>query len=312
MRKLAVVAIGGNAIIRAGQRGTTEEQLKNADETCRQIVGLVQENYAIVLTHGNGPQVGAALMRSELAATQVYTHALDVCDAETQGSMGYLLQVSMRRNLAQVGLERSVATVITQVLVDRNDPAFENPTKPIGPFYSREEALRRQEEFGWVMVEDADRGYRRVVPSPTPLDIVELDVIQTCVEHGIITIAVGGGGIPVIQVGGDLVGVEAVIDKDRASALLGKLLKSEMLVIPTAEEYVYLNYRKPGQRPLQRMTLSEAGAYSRDGQFPPGNMGPKIESAIDFLENGGREVIITTPEKIVDALHGRTGTHIVP
>jgi len=312
MRKLAVVAIGGNALIRAGERGTIAEQLKNADETCRQIVRLVQEAYSVVITHGNGPQVGAALMRSELAAHQVYTHSLDVCDAETQGSMGYLLQVSMRRSLARVGLQHPVATVITQVLVDSKDPAFEDPTKPIGPFYSREEALRRQEEFGWVMIEDAARGYRRVVPSPKPLDIVELDVIRTCVERGIITIAVGGGGIPVVCGNGDLHGVEAVVDKDRASALLAKLLQAEFLIISTGEEYVYLNYRKSDQRPVPRMTLEEAVAYSRDGQFPPGNMGPKIESAVEFLQHGGREVIITTPEKIVDAIKGRTGTRIVP
>ncbi|MEE9225794.1 MAG: carbamate kinase, partial [Bacteroidota bacterium] len=203
-------------------------------------------------------------------------------------------------------------TVITQELVERNEPAIEQQTKPIGPFYSREEALRRQEEFGWVMIEDAARGYRRVVPSPKPLDIVELDVIRTCVERGIITIAVGGGGIPVVCGNGDLHGVEAVVDKDRASALLAKLLQAEFLIISTGEEYVYLNYRKSNQRPVPRMTLEEALAYSRDGQFPPGNMGPKIESAVEFLQHGGREVIITTPEKIVDAIKGRTGTRIVP
>lgn len=312
MRKLAVVAIGGNAIIRAGQRGTIDEQLKNADVTCRQIVGLVQEDYSVVITHGNGPQVGAALIRSELAARQVYTHSLDVCDAETQGSMGYLLQVSMRTHLAREGLNHSVATVITQVLVDRDDLAFDRPTKPIGPFYSREEALRRQEELGWLMVEDADRGYRRVVPSPMPLDIIELEVIRACVERGIIIIAVGGGGIPVIRADGGLQGVEAVVDKDRASALLATQLQAELLIIPTAEEFVYLNYRKSGQRPIERMSLKEAAAYTRDGQFPPGTMGPKIESAVSFLQHGGREVIITTPEKIVNALKGRAGTHIVP
>lgn len=312
MRKLVVVAIGGNAIVRAGERGTIDEQLKNAEGTCQQIVGLVREDYSVVITHGNGPQVGAALMRSELAAHQVYTHSLDVCDAETQGSMGYILQVSMQRSLARIGLDRSVATVITQVLVDRDDPAFEHPTKPIGPFYSREDAMRRKQEYGWEVVEDAARGYRRVVPSPKPLDIVELDVIRACVERGIITIAVGGGGIPVIRTDGGLQGVEAVVDKDRASALLARLLKAEYLIMPTGEEYVYLNYRKPDQRAIERMTSREAVSYIEDGQFPPGNMGPKIESAVEFLEHGGRQVVITTPEKIVDALQGRTGTRICP
>lgn len=312
MRKLVVVAIGGNAIVRAGERGTIDEQLKNAEGTCQQIVGLVREDYSVVITHGNGPQVGAALMRSELAAHQVYTHSLDVCDAETQGSMGYILQVSMQRSLARIGLDRSVATVITQVLVDRDDPAFEHPTKPIGPFYSREDAMRRKQEYGWEVVEDAARGYRRVVPSPKPLDIVELDVIRACVERGIITIAVGGGGIPVIRTDGGLQGVEAVVDKDRASALLARLLKAEYLIMPTGEEYVYLNYRKPDQRAIERMTSREAVSYIEDGQFPPGNMGPKIESAVEFLEHGGRQVVITTPEKIVEALQGRTGTRISP
>lgn len=312
MRNLAVVAVGGNAIIRAGEQGSIAQQLSNAEKTCQQVAALVKEGLSIVVTHGNGPQVGASLMRSELASRQVYTHPLDVCDAETQGSMGYMFQVSLRNNLSRLGLQRSVATVITQVLVDREDPAFGHPTKPIGPFYSRDEARHREREFGWVMVEDATRGYRRVVPSPMPLEIVELDVIRACVAQGIIPIAVGGGGIPVIRSNGNLQGVEAVIDKDHASALLARLLGAELLILPTGEEYVYLDYRKSGQRSVERMTVQEAEGYSRDGQFPAGNMGPKIEAALDFLRHGGREAIVTSPEKIVDAVKGKTGTHIVP
>ena len=312
MRNLAVVAVGGNAIIRAGEQGSVAQQLSNAEKTCLQVAELVKEGLSIVVTHGNGPQVGASLMRSELASRQVYTHPLDVCDAETQGSMGYMLQVSLRNSLSRLGLQRSVATVITQVLVDREDPAFGHPTKPIGPFYSRDEARHREQELGWVMVEDATRGYRRVVPSPMPLEIVELDVIRACVTQGIIAIAVGGGGIPVIQSNGNLQGVEAVIDKDHASALLARLLGAEFLILPTGEEYVYLDYRKPGQRSVERMTVQEAEAYSREGQFPAGNMGPKVEAALDFLRHGGREAIVTSPEKIVDAVKGKTGTHIVP
>jgi carbamate kinase len=265
----------------------------------------------VVVTHGNGPQVGAALLRSERAADQVYTHPLDVCDATTQGEIGYLLQQSLQAALAEAGLTTPVVTVVTQVVVSPDDPAMLHPTKPIGPFYSEREARAKQAQFGWAIVEDAARGYRRVVPSPEPLEIVEEGVIRRLADTGVLVIAVGGGGIPVVRQGRALRGVEAVIDKDRASALLAARLGTDYFIISTDADRVYVNYKKPDQRPLGRVTAAEVEAHARDGQFPPGNMGPKIESALRFVRNGGREVIITSYERLLDAVRGEAGTHIV-
>jgi len=311
MAKTALVAIGGNSLIRAGEKGTIAEQLANTRRTAAAIVHIIRAGYHVVVTHGNGPQVGAALLRSERAADQVYTHPLDVCDATTQGEIGYLLQQSLQAELAAAGLTTPVATVVTQVVVSPTDPAMERPTKPIGPFYSAREAHAKQAQFGWSIVEDAARGWRRVVPSPEPLEIVEEGVIRRLIDTGVLVIAVGGGGIPVVRRGRELHGVEAVIDKDRASALLAARLQTRSFIISTDADRVYVNYKKPDQRPLARVTAADIEGYYREGQFPPGNMGPKIESALRFLRDGGREVIITSYERLPDAVRGEAGTHIV-
>jgi carbamate kinase len=312
MPKLALVAIGGNSLLRAGERGTIDEQRANAALTARYLVRLIQHGYHLVLTHGNGPQVGAQWLRSEIASAQVSPEPLDVCVADTEGAIGYILESALQDALADARLAIPVATIIAQVVVDAEDPAFEHPTKPVGPFYSADEARRREQQLGWYMVEDAARGYRRVVPSPAPLEIVEIDAIGSMVHDGYVVITVGGGGIPVVRRGRHLVGVEAVIDKDSASGLLAHLLRIETLFISTATEHVYLNYARPEQRALARLTVSEAQGYLDAGHFPPGSMGPKIAAAIRFLRGGGKNVIITAPECLLDAALGRTGTWIVP
>jgi carbamate kinase len=288
MARTALIAIGGNSLIRAGEKGTIGEQLANTRRTARAVVGLIQDGFSLVLTHGNGPQVGAALLRSERASDQVYSQSLDVCDASTQGEIGYLLQQSLH-----------------------NDPAMLHPTKPVGPFYSRTDAEERARLLGWQVVEDASRGYRRVVPSPEPLEVVEEGVIRSLLAQGVLVIAAGGGGIPVVRTPEGLRGVEAVIDKDRVSALLASRLGVECFIISTDADRVYVDYRKPAQRPLGRVTVAEMEAHTAAGQFPPGNMGPKVESALRFLRSGGREVIITSYEHLRGAAHGEAGTHIV-
>lgn len=311
MSKAALIAVGGNSLIRAGEKGTIAEQLANTRRTAAAIVGLIRDGYHLVVTHGNGPQVGAALLRSERASDQVYSHSLDVCDASTQGEIGYLLQQSINNQLSAAGLRVPVVTVLTQVVVSRDDPAMRHPTKPIGPFYSRADAEERKRLLGWEIVEDAARGYRRVVPSPEPIDIVELDVIRLLLDQGVLVIAVGGGGIPVVRSNGTLEGIEAVIDKDRASALLASELGVDVFVISTDADRVYLDYKKPTQRALHRVSAEELEAHYRAGQFPPGNMGPKVESALRFLRNGGKEVVITSYEHLSEAVEGDAGTHIV-
>jgi carbamate kinase len=311
MAKSALIAVGGNSLIRAGEKGTIAEQLANTRRTAAAIVNVLRRGYQIVVTHGNGPQVGAALLRSERASSQVYGQTLDVCDAATQGEIGYLLQQSLKNELTRAGLEIPVVTVLTQVVVSRDDPAMQHPTKPIGPFYSRAEAEEKKRILGWQIVEDAARGYRRVVPSPQPIDIVELEIIQRLLEQGILVIAVGGGGIPVVRSIAGLEGIEAVLDKDRASALLACRLGVDLLAITTDTDYVYLNYKQPTQRALTHVTSEEIRAYAHAGQFPPGNMGPKVESALRFLREGGHEVIITSYEHLCDAVDGLAGTHIL-
>ena len=311
MSRLAVIAIGGNSITKAGQVGTIKEQFANAAETAEHVASIIARGWDVVLTHGNGPQVGNVLMRVELAAPYVYTLPLDTCDSDTQGGMGYMLQQVLGNALKKRGVNKPIATIITQVLVDENDPAFKNPTKPIGPFFSQLEAERRKTERGWDIVEDVGRGWRRVVPSPFPLEVIEEDVIRRCVQSGIIVIACGGGGIPVARRDNELHGVEAVIDKDRASALLALKISADMLLISTAVEKVAINYRKSNEQWVDRFTISEVERYLAEGQFPPGSMGPKMESAVAYLKGGGQRVIISTPEKLCDALDGKTGTHIV-
>jgi carbamate kinase len=311
MSKTALIAVGGNSLIRAGEKGTVAEQLANSRRTAAAIIGLIRDGYSLVVTHGNGPQVGAQLLRSERGSDQVPGQTLDVCGAATQGEIGYLLAQALRDELAVAGLTLPVATVITQTVVAADDPAMQHPTKPIGPFYSRADAEQRKRLFGWHIVEDAARGYRRVVPSPEPIEIIEMPIIRALINEGMLVVACGGGGIPVVRTNGGIKGIEAVIDKDRASALLAAKLGVDLFIISTDADRVYVDYKKPTQRPLAKVTAAEIEAYYKDGQFPPGNMGPKIESALRFLQAGGREVIITSYEYLREAVAGRAGTHIV-
>lgn len=320
--KSMLLAVGGNSLIRAGEKGTICEQLGNARRTAAEIVKLVRDGYRIVLTHGNGPQVGAALLRSERGASQVPGLPLDVCDASTQGEIGYLLQQSLDSEFRAVGLHVPVVTVLTQVVVSLNDPAMQHPSKPIGPFYCESDANQRKQMFGWEIIEDAARGYRRVVPSPLPLDIVEFEVIRDLMNLNVLVIACGGGGIPVAWRGGRLQGVEAVIDKDRVSALLASRLGVELFVISTDTDYIYLNYKRAGQEPLRRVECAELREHAAAGHFPPGNMGPKVESVLQFLNGDGaahnenvapeREAIITSCENLNGAVRGPLGTHVLP
>ena len=290
--KTILLAVGGNALIRAGEKGTIAEQIANARRTALEIAGLIRDGYRIVLTHGNGPQVGAALLRSERGASQVPGHPLDVCDASSQGEIGYILQQSLETELRLAGLRVPVVTVVTQSVVSPDDPAMKHPSKPIGPFYSLADAEEKKRQFGW--------------------QIVELEVIQDLVQRGVLVIACGGGGIPVTWQDGGMVGVEAVIDKDRASALLASRLGVDSFVISTDTDYVYLDYKKPTQRPLLSVEAGELASHYADGHFPAGNMGPKIESVLRFLKNGGKEAIITSGNYLRKALGGEGGTHILP
>ncbi len=309
--KTALIAIGGNSLIRAGEKGTHAEQLSNARKTAAALVKLLCDGYRLVVTHGNGPQVGADLLRSERASDQVPPLPLDACGAETQGEIGYVLAQSLQREIASRSLRVPVASVMTQTVVDPNDPAMLHPSKPIGPFYTREEAENRRRTLGWNIVEDAARGYRRVVPSPEPIEIVELEVIRSLVNDGVLVIACGGGGIPVVRKNGGVQGVEAVIDKDRASSLLALELGVDLFVISTDVDRIYLDYKKPAQRPLELVTASSLEQHYRAGHFPPGNMGPKVESVLRFLRDGGREAIVTCYEQLHAAVTGNAGTHIV-
>lgn len=310
MGKPLLIAIGGNSLIRAGQSGSVKEQIENANTTCRHIARLVEQGHRIVITHGNGPQVGAQLIRSEMASQQVYQLPLDSCDASTQGELGYVLQNAMRNALHALSIKIPVITILTQVVVDELDPAFSNPSKPVGPFYSKEVAEARKRELGWEIIEDAARGYRRIVPSPSPLEIVELEAIRYCLSQGFVVIAAGGGGIPVVCRGGVYYGLEAVVDKDKASSLLATKLGLETFVTSTDTDKVYLNFKKQNQLALDRISVAQAEQYLCENHFLPGSMGPKIEAAIDFLSSGGRKVIITRSELISEALKGRAGTHI--
>ncbi len=309
--KRILITLGGNAILPARGTGTFEEQCSITRLTMQPIAELIRDGVQVVLSHGNGPIVGNILIRNEAAREQIPPMPLDVCGADSQGGIGYMMQQSLQNELRRLGAERPVTTVVTQIVVDERDPAFRRPTKPIGPFYTQERARLLAKEKGWTIVEDAGRGYRRVVPSPRPLEVIEIAAIRTLVEDGMTVIAAGGGGIPVSrQWDGALHGVEAVIDKDLASSLLARLLGCETLVIITGVERVSVNFRKPDQRDLGEATLEEMERYQREGHFPAGNMGPKVEAAIEFLRGGGAEVIITAPERTREALEGKTGTRI--
>ena len=311
MSRTALVAVGGNSLIRAGEKGTIAEQLANTRRTAQAIVGLIRLGYSLVITHGNGPQVGAQLLRSERASDVVYGQTLDVCGAASQGEIGYLLAQSLQNELAAADMDVPVVSLVTQTVVSANDPAMRHPSKPIGPFYSRPVADEKKRLLGWQIVEDAARGYRRVVPSPEPIEILELAVIRSLVDRGVLVVSTGGGGIPVMRVNGRLQGVEAVIDKDRASALLASQLGVDLFVISTDTQYVFLNYKKPNQTPLTHVTAAQLEQHLRAGHFPPGNMGPKVESVLRFLHSGGREAVITSYEHLCEAVQGSAGTHIV-
>ncbi len=313
MAKVAVVAIGGNSLIKDKDHQTVPDQFEATRETCVHIAGMIEQGWDVVITHGNGPQVGFILLRSELASNVLHTVPLDSCGADTQGAIGYMIQQSLYNEFEKRGMKKQAATVVTQAVVGKDDPAFQNPSKPIGPFYSEEEAKKLGAERGWVVKDDAGRGWRRVVPSPIPLEIVERSAIKTLLDAGFVVIGVGGGGIPVVRdEDGNLRGVEAVIDKDYASGLLAASIQADLFLISTAVDRVALNYGKPGQRWLNQVTLAEAEQYLAEGHFAPGSMGPKIRASIEFLKQGGREALITSPENIERALVGETGTRIVP
>jgi len=314
--KIAVIAIGGNSLIKDKAHQTVEDQYLAAKETCAHIADMIEAGYDVVIGHGNGPQVGFILRRSEIAAKAEGMHEvpLDVCGADTQGAIGYALQQNLQNELKRRGKERGVATVVTQVLVDAGDPAFKAPSKPIGSFMEKTEADRRQRDMGWNVVEDAGRGWRRVVPSPLPQEIVEIDAIRALIAAGIIVISTGGGGIPVVRnAEGNLEGVAAVIDKDFGSSLLAANVGAELFVISTAVEKVALEFGKPEQKWLDRMSLAEAKAYLAEGRhFAKGSMAPKIQAIVRFLEAGGKRALITNPQNIGRALRGETGTEITP
>ena len=312
MAKIAVVAIGGNSLIKDQEHQTVPDQFEAIRETCRHIASMLERGWNVVITHGNGPQVGFSLLRSELASHVLHTVPLDSCVADTQGTIGYMIQQCLYNEFKRRGIKKQVVTLVTQVLVHKNDPAFQNPTKPIGPFYDEDKAQRYRKERGWNVKEDSGRGWRRAVPSPIPVRIIELDAAKTLVDLGFVVVAVGGGGIPVIEEDGELKGIEAVIDKDYASALLAIDIKADLFLMSTAVEKVALNFGKSNQKLLGRMTLAEAKEYYEEGHFPPGSMGPKIQAIINFLEMGGEKAIITNPENIERALLGETGTRILP
>ena len=312
-KKTAVVALGGNAITKKGEEDTIARQFANTRESLRGIVELIRDGYNLAITHGNGPQVGNAVLRVELARGKAPILSLGICVADTEGGMGYMIEQSLQNRLKKERIRRDVVTIVTQVIVDKDDPSIKEPSKFIGQFYTRQEAKRLARQRGWVMKEDRAKMWRRVVPSPVPLEIVEKKTVKNLVEKGVIVIAAGGGGIPVyMEKNGALEGVDAVIDKDRASAILARDIGAELLLILTDVEKVALHFATVFQRELDELTVEEAKKYQKEGHFPAGSMGPKIEAAIQFLESGGKEVIITSIPKAYDAVKKRTaGTRIV-
>lgn len=312
MEKIAVIAIGGNSLIKPGERGTIDEQFAAVQETVENIYQIIEMGYRVVITHGNGPQVGNILIQAEAGKEQVPSMPLYYCGAFTQGGMGFMIQQVARNLFLQKGHVQDVATIVTQVLVDEADQAFENPSKPIGPFYKTlDELQHRIDNHGWSVVEDAGRGYRRVVASPKPVDIIEKKVIKTLIDNGDLVIAVGGGGIPVISKDNELQGISAVIDKDFASSLLATEIKADLFIISTGVEKAALNFKSENPVWLDNITVSDCRKYIVDGEFSQGSMLPKIEASLGFLQNGGEKVIITSPDKLAAAVRNETGTHIV-
>lgn len=309
-RKLAVVAVGGNALVREKGKESLPDQYNAASLTMPHVVSMIQSGWDVIVTHGNGPQVGFILRRSELSSNEVHPIPLDYCGSNTQGSIGYMFQRALYNEFQRRNMPNQAATVVTQTLVDPNDKAFLNPSKPIGSFMSEAEAKRRQEEEGWAVIEDAGRGWRRVVPSPMPIHIIQQDAILALARSGFTVIGVGGGGIPVIQnEQGELIGVEAVIDKDLASAILASSIQADLFMISTEVEKVAINFNKPRMQWLDHLTANQAREYMIDGQFGKGSMQPKIEAVLQYLNNHGKHAIITNPENMGDALQGKTGTH---
>ena len=311
--RVAVIAFGGNALLQPGDKGTQEEQIGRAKQAARWLAEIVRAGWKLVIVHGNGPQVGNILIQAEEASTKIPPQSLDVAVAQTEGSIGFILQQAMRNRLEFIGADAEVGTILTEVEVDPADPAFRRPTKPVGPFFTsyRAEALSR--DFGWTMREDSGRGWRKVVPSPKPLRLLNMRSIRALVEACTVTIAAGGGGIPVIR-GRDQQwrGIEAVIDKDFASAVLAAELEAELFIVLTGVDRVSIDFGKPTQRALDQMTVAEAKQHLEDGQFPPGSMGPKIEASIDFVERAGKEVLITDVDHLREALDGAAGTRLTP
>jgi carbamate kinase len=309
---IVLVAMGGHAFMQPGEQGTIQDHERNAARIASLLMTLVERNYYICITHGNGPQVGSLLLQQELSGKEVPALPLDVLVAMTEGSLGYILQQALLNELGKRDTKRYVVTVVTQVVVDENDPAFQAPTKPIGPFLSREEAERRRDALGWKIKEDSGRGWRRLVPSPVPQKVIQRHMIRDAVRQGHIVVASGGGGIPVRkQEDGQFAGVEAVIDKDLTSSVLASDVGAALLVILTAVPQVFVNYGKPQQRALGAVTLEEIEHLHAEGHFPSGSMGPKIEAVIRFLRAGGRRALITDPESLPQAIEGRAGTHFV-
>lgn len=312
-KQKVLVALGGNAILSQSGRGTAEEQMEQVRSTAKSLAGLVRHGHSLAITHGNGPQVGDILLQNEIARKTLPPMPLDVCGAESQGMIGYMLQQAMDDELRAEGLGVPVVTVLTRTLVDLSDPAFQNPTKPIGPFYGPREASALRKEKGWELIKDSGRGYRRVVPSPMPVDILEREIIRKLFSSGTVVIAAGGGGIPVAKTpGGKLMGVEAVLDKDRTAALLAGILHTDVLMILTDVERVFLDFLGPNKRPLSRIDAATCERYLNEGQFPAGSMGPKIESSIRFLRDGGSRAVITSLAMAEEALAGKAGTTIFP
>jgi len=310
--KVAVLAVGGNALIKDKTMKTIDDQYEAADETMGHIAEMIKAGWKVVITHGNGPQVGFILRRSELAIHELHPVSLDYCGADSQGAIGYMFQRSLFNHFKRKGMSNIAATVVTQVEVDSNDPAFTNPSKPIGSFLDEATAKERMAE-GQTFVEDAGRGFRRVVPSPKPMKIVEVDAIRNLIDAGFTVIATGGGGIPVVKnESGDLVGIEAVIDKDFASGLLANNINADVLLISTAVEKVAINFNTPEVIWLDSMTVADAKQYITEGHFAPGSMLPKVQACIKFLEEGGEKALITDPPNILRALNGETGTWILP
>ena len=310
--KLAVLAIGGKSLIKDKDHIAMHWQYQAVRETSKYIAELIAEGLGIVITHGNGPQVGFIYRRGELARHELPLIPLDICGADTQGAIGYMIQKALLNEFRERGITKKVTTVVTQAVVDRDDPSFKHPSKPIGTFMTEKEALANQKEFGWQVAEDAGRGFRRVVPSPIPRELIELDVVRILVEKGYIVVAVGGGGIPVIRnEQGEIEGVEAVIDKDFASSLLARQLGADTFIISTSIDAAYLNFGKENQKPITQATLAEIKRYLTEGHFKAGSMKPKIEAIVEFLEAGGKKAVITSPQNLLQAFRGKCGTTIV-